>query len=133
MTIPGFGRLTPIQMDMLELAGINLDCRRYGFDPFNPGAEAVPDEDRIEIMKRGRASLAEQTGEDFGFDLEAWQTFLVAHPDFGCTHPYGSRVTKKFVRAALADPEHQRLLSLIESRPERGAADGTRNVGPPPG
>ncbi len=47
MTIPGFGRLTPVQMDMLELAGINLDCRRYGFDPFNPGAEAVPDEDRI--------------------------------------------------------------------------------------
>jgi hypothetical protein len=114
MTIPGFDKLTPIQMDMLELAGINLDCLRYGFDPFNPGAEAIPDDDRIEIMKRGRTSLMEQTGEDFGFDLEAWERFLEAHPDLGYTHPYGSRVTKKFVRAAFADPERPRLLSLIE-------------------
>jgi hypothetical protein len=118
MTIPGFGRLTPIQMDMLELAGFNLDCRRYGFHPFNPGAEAIPDADRIEIMKRGRASLVEQTGQDFGFDLEAWQRFLVAHPDLGYTHPYGARVTKRSVRAAMADPERQRLLSLIEGRAE---------------
>jgi hypothetical protein len=115
MTIPGFGRLTPIQMDMLELAGLNLDCRRYGFDPFNPGAAAIPDADRIEIMKRGRASLVEHTGQDFGFDLTAWQGYLVAHPDLGYNHPYGSRVTKKYVRAAIADPERQRLVSLIES------------------
>jgi hypothetical protein len=122
MTIPGFGRLTPVRMDMLQPAGINLDCRRYGFDPVNPGAEAVPDEDRIEIMNCGRASLVEQTGEDFGFDLEAWERFLVAHPDLGYTHPYGSRVTKKFVRAAIADPERQRLLSLIQGRAEPGFA-----------
>lgn len=122
MTIPGFGRLTPIQMDMLELAGINLDRRRYGFDPFNPGTETIPDEDRIEIMKRGRASLVKQTGQDFGFDLEVWQRFLVAHADLGYTHPYGSLVTKKYVRAAIADPERQRLLSLIEGRAEPDAS-----------
>jgi hypothetical protein len=122
MTIPGFGKLTPVQIDMLELAGINLDLRRYGFDPFNPGAQVIPDDDRIQIMRRGRASLVEETGRDFGFDLKAWHRYLLAYPDHGYTHPYGWRVTKKYVRAAFADSGRQRLLRLIECLPDPDAA-----------
>jgi hypothetical protein len=111
-------------MAMLELAGLNLDCRLYGFDPSHPGTESIPDEDRIAIMRRGRATLVLLTAQDFGFDLAAWQEYLVARPDLGYTHPYGWRVTRKFVRAALADPERQRLVSLIESSPDRGVQVG---------
>jgi hypothetical protein len=124
MTIPGFGRLTPIQMDMLELAGVNLNCRRYGFDPFNPGAEEIPDADRMAIMERGRASLVERTGQDFGFDLVAWQDYLTAHPELGYTHPYGSRVTREFVHAAIADPRRRRLVSQIEAAGPGAAPEG---------
>jgi hypothetical protein len=112
MSLPGFGRLTPIQADMLRLAGVNVDCLRYGFDPANPGAELIPEQDRLAIMKEGHARLMEHTGQDFGFDLVAWQDWLICNPDFGYTHPYGSAVTEKFVRDAIADPDRQRLLRM---------------------
>jgi hypothetical protein len=114
MTVPGFGRLTPVQGYMLQLAGINLDRHRYGFDPFKPGAEEISDLDRIEIMKRGRTALVKYTHQDFGFDLEAWQSFLMANPDFGFTHPYGYRVTKKHIQTAIA--VHDRRMRWARSR-----------------
>jgi hypothetical protein len=126
MTIPGFGRLTPIQIHMLELAGINLNCHLYGFDPSRPGTEAIPDDDRIQIMKRGRDSLMKATGEDFGYDLEAWRKFLVSHPELGYTHPYGSKATTRHVLSAIADPERRRLSSMIEESTEAAPQPGLR-------
>jgi hypothetical protein len=115
MTIPGFGRLTPVQIFMLQLAGVNLDLRRHGFDPMRPGAQKMPDERRIQMMKRGRRSLVALTGQDFGFDLAAWQRYLKARRDSGYTHPYGSGITRAFVQRHTADPERQRLVALIEA------------------
>jgi hypothetical protein len=109
MTIPGFGRLTPIQATMLGLAGLKLDRR---FSSQIQSAELPPDQDCIETMKRARSSLVRLTGADYGFDLAAWQDHLEAHPELGYTHPYGYQVTKAHVRAAIADPERQRVARL---------------------
>ena len=54
----------------------------------------------VPSLKVRRAGLVTHTGEDFGFDLTAWQVYLVAHPELGYTHPYGSPITKKRLKPA---------------------------------
>src|SRR5437764_6691250 len=51
MTLPRFGKITPLQGDVLELAGYVLSR--------NLETSVVPEsnEERIEIMRRGRAAL----------------------------------------------------------------------------
>ena len=61
MSVPGSGRVTPLQIDMLRLGGEV---------PF-PGAAPSTDADRISAMRAGRASLVQRTGLDLGFDLAA--------------------------------------------------------------
>jgi hypothetical protein len=110
MTLPRFGRIVPLQGRVLELAGYVLSR--------DPKADVVPesDEERIRIMRRGRTALVKQTGRDFGYDLAAWVRFLEADADHhdGFTHPYAYRTTLRWIRDALADPDRQRLVAMIE-------------------
>ncbi len=113
MTIPGFGRVTPIQGAMLQLAGYNLDPLKYGFDPARPGSEPIPDDDRKAIMEAGLLTLRATTGQDFGYDLTVWHSYLKSHPEFGYTHPYAYRNTRELIQTALADPERRRLVTEL--------------------
>jgi hypothetical protein len=99
---------------MLELAGYNLDPMSYGFDPSHPGGNRLPAEAMIEAMRRARQALAQQTGQDFGFDLKAWHDYLISCPELGYTHPYAFRATRKFVGEAERDPVRCRLVTEME-------------------
>jgi hypothetical protein len=118
MTLPRFGKIVPLQGDVLELAGYVLSR--------DPRADVVPDsdEERIRIMRRGWTSLVKRTGRDFGYDLARWVEFLEADEDCrdSFTHPYAHRTTMRWIREAIEDPERQRLVALIErgdgSRPD---------------
>jgi hypothetical protein len=118
MTLPRFGKIVPLQGDVLELAGYVLSR--------NPDAGVVPktDAERIEIVRRGRAALVKRTGHDFGYDLARWVQFLETNEE--CrekfTHPYAYRTTKRWIQTAMADLDRQRLVSLIEP-PERSQTD----------
>ena len=74
------------------------------------------DEERIEIMRGGRAALVQRTGRDFGYDLAKWVEFLEADEEYRdeFTHPYAYRTTLRWLREAMADTDRQRLVSLIE-------------------
>jgi hypothetical protein len=109
MTLPRFGKIVPLQGEVLKLAGFVLAR--------DPDVDVVPasDEERIRIMKEGRAALVRRTGQDFGFDLAAWVDVLEAdevHRD-QFTHPYAYRSTMVWIRRAIADPDRQRLVALL--------------------
>jgi hypothetical protein len=105
MTVQGFGRITPIQRDMLRLIGYRI-TRESTLD--------LSDTERMENMKRGREHLKKETNEDFGYDLAAWHEFLLTDEEYGYTHPYGFSGVKEAVEAALYDPEYVRVVSLLE-------------------
>jgi hypothetical protein len=110
MTIPGFGRLTPSQKYMVELTGTPLPSR-YGYDRSAP---PPTDEQRVVAMRHGRAELRQMTGEDFGYDLAAWRTFLTGG-DFGFTHPYGAEAAEETIDEALVNPDRPRLVAMAEA------------------
>lgn len=114
--VQGIGNLTPSQYAMLELAGYNLDPARFGFDYRNPGAEAVPDLERITIIKRGRSELMTITGQDFGYDLAAWREYLEAHPEHFFDHHYAVKTTRSYLDRAAANPDRERLLAWIDTQ-----------------
>jgi hypothetical protein len=114
MTLPQFGKLVPLQGDVLEVAGYVLSR--------DAEADVVPasDEERIRIMRTGRAALVQRTGQDFGYDLAKWVEFLESDEELReeFTHPYAYRSTLKWLREAMADLDRQRLVSLIEQADE---------------
>ena len=110
MTIPGFGRVTPIQAAMLELAGYNLDPLKYGFDPARLAVKEIPDEEREAIIRQGLSLLQETIGQDFGFDLSAWHECLKTRPELEYRHPYGYQSTRRFIEAAVREAERERLV-----------------------
>jgi hypothetical protein len=111
--VPGIGILPPVLYDLLELAGYNLDPTKYDYDQDHPGTGMIPDEDRIAIMERGRESLIQRTGEDFGFSLVAWLDYLEAHADLGDLDRQDAAITRDLVVRALDDSERQRLLEHV--------------------
>lgn len=110
MTLPRFGKIVPLQGDVLRLAGYVLSL--------DPHKDPVPkaDDERIEIMQRGRAALVKRTGHDFGYDLARWIEFLETVEELReeFTHPYAHRTTRRWLQKAIADSDRERLVSLIE-------------------
>jgi hypothetical protein len=54
----------------------------------------VPDEERVALMREGLEQLRCATGRDFGFDLAAWEQYLMSVSlDSGYRHPYAFAVT----------------------------------------
>jgi len=110
MTIYGLGKLTPIQLEMIALSGVLIR-------EFYPDADgkSFSDTERIWSMKRARYDLARLTGEDFGYDLSEWHTYLTTNADdYGYTHPYGWTQTERIVVRRISDPETKRLAFLAE-------------------
>ena len=106
MTVPRFGRITPVQGNMLYLIGYRLSRGEATLD--------ISDAERLENMKRGLEYLKKETGEDFGYDLAAWHEFLLTDEEYGYTHPYGFSGVKEAVEVANNDAEYARVVSLAE-------------------
>ena len=112
MTIPGLGKLTPVQMMMVELSGRLI--REYYPDA---NQKVFSDTERLWSMKRARTNLTRMTNLDFGFDLEQWHLHLLSTgEDHGYTHPYGWGQTKKIIEQSLANPETKRLAVLANQQ-----------------
>lgn len=112
MTIRGFGRITPLQGNVLCLAGLVLT---------QGGERRVPDEVRLRSMRAALGRLRRQTSADFGYCLARWHAFLQAREPFRqeYQHPYGWRTTSRRVEALIEDPERLRLVALLESEDPR--------------
>ncbi|HET6248392.1 MAG TPA: hypothetical protein VFE47_11890 [Tepidisphaeraceae bacterium] len=111
MSIPKYGRATPLQMDMLGLGG--EICRWFH-------QRAPTDEERMSAMRASRKVLCRMTGLDRGYDLQAWHTELESDrkhsPEY--MHPYAWGVVRPRILQLIADPDRFRLVELIE-RSER--------------
>jgi hypothetical protein len=118
MTIPGFGRLTSIQADMLLLAGYRLTR-----DP-ELNQTPIPNEERAQLMCQGLQSLRRATGKDFGLDLSAWERYLLSAPELGYRQPYALAETRKKVAVAIADPERARIVQKLTEPGGPGKGDG---------
>ncbi|MFK7777174.1 MAG: hypothetical protein QM501_03480 [Gimesia sp.] len=105
MTIPGLGKLTPIQIDMVSLSG----CLTREFYP-DADKRTFSETERLWLMKRARFALTKLTGEDYGYDLSQWHAYLTtANDDHGYTHSYGCSQTEKIITRRISDPETKRL------------------------
>lgn len=106
MTVPRFGRITPLQGDMLQFAGHVLSHQ----------AEAdITDEQRIAALKAGHAALVTRVGRDLGYELLAWHALLSSDRKLRgeYQHPYAWRSVRAAVERALADPTRERLLTAL--------------------
>lgn len=110
MTIRGYGRLTPLQMDMLGLGGEILSSGE---------SEPASDDERLSVMKEARQTLTKQTGRDFGFDLAAWHRFLLNDAKFSeeYTFVYAWKAVKRRIDELLDDPDRRRLERLLNEQP----------------
>jgi hypothetical protein len=114
MTVRHYGRVMPLQMDMLNLGGEVLSW----------GGTAPPtDRDRLNVMKEAREMLTQQTGRDFGFDLASWHHFLLNDDKLSeeYTFVYAWDAVKHRIDELIDDPDRLRLVRLLEERPD-GAA-----------
>jgi hypothetical protein len=107
MTVKRYGRVTPLQMDMLGLGG--EICRWYS-------QQAPSDQDRIDEMKMSRKTLRETVGCDFGYDLEAWHNYLLNNGEHSeeYTFAYAWHAVRPKILDMIKDPERFRLIRLIE-------------------
>jgi hypothetical protein len=110
MTIRGYGRITPLQMDMLGLGGEILS---------SGGSEPASDDERLSAMKEARQALTKQTGRDFGFDLAAWHQFLLNDAKLSeeYTFVYAWKAVKRRIDELLDDPDRLRLERLLNEHP----------------
>lgn len=104
MSVPRFGRVTPLQGDVLNLGGIACGVPE----------DLMQDSDRVTAMQEARDSLRKETGEDFGFDLSKWHEFLVTSPKFSeeYTFHFAWKSVCKAVEERISDPERLRLAAL---------------------
>jgi hypothetical protein len=109
MTMRSFGRVVPIHIDMLQLAGYVVDYDKRDIRP------AKSDKEFLRTVRQGRADLRRQCGSDFGYDLAAWRDFLLAAPDdeFGYRHPYAFRRVDRAIQRAMSDPRRADLIEQL--------------------
>lgn len=117
MTIPRFGRITPVQGRMLQLAGHVL-VRGWDGD--------VTDEQRLAAIEEGHAALVARIGRDLGYELGAWHEQLLSDPNLRgeYRHVYAWRRVFAAVEAALADPNRDRLVAALRTRLRRPPETG---------
>ncbi len=102
MSVRGFGRITPVQMDMLRLVGYGIKGRS-AILPESPG-------ERKANIELGRSALVKLTGRDFGDDLQQWHTHLSSRKDLGYTHTFGYAGVKKAVLMGMSDVVRRKAL-----------------------
>lgn len=106
MSVAKYGRITPIQGEMLGLGGEIVDR------PF----ESPSDEDKLAEMRASRAELSETTGQDFGYDLAAWHHFLLSSSDHSkeYTFPYAWKAVRAKILELIEDPNRLRLVRALD-------------------
>jgi len=116
MSIRGYGRATPLQMDMLCLGGEILSAGGSETGPAN-------DQERLSVMKEARQALTQQTGRDFGFNLAAWHQFLLNDAKLSeeYTFDYAWKAVKRRIDELVDDPDRLRLERLLNEHPEAAA------------
>ncbi len=107
MTVPHWGRVTPVQGFMLMLAG-------HVLHRLHESGMVEPDQERLDAMRQGRKALCQLTGQDFGFDLARWHEYLLSDNRHGYKHPYAGRVVKRAIEEALHDQDRLRLVNQLE-------------------
>lgn len=106
MSFRPFGKVTPAQIHMLQLAGYVVLWEEWKIRP------AESDEEFRETMRLGRRDLYRLTGQDFAYKLSAWRKFLrSASDDFGYRHPYAFTQTDDAVRRAMRSRRWRRLVT----------------------
>jgi len=116
MTIRGYGRVTPLQMDMLRLGGEILS-------PGGSETKPASDDQRLSVMKQARQALTQRTGRDFGFDLAAWHHFLLTDAKLSeqYTFDYAWKAVKRRIDELLDDPDRLRLERVLNEHPPAAA------------
>ncbi len=109
MTMRGFGRVVPIQIAMLQLAGYVPDYRDKRIRP------AAGEAERKRTMREGLEELRESTGQDFGYDLAAWRDYLMSDEENGYTHPYAFKSVDPAILEAVADRRRQQMAEQLTS------------------
>lgn len=107
MSMRNYGRVTPLQMDILRLGG----------EPrLRSGTRFPTDADRLNSMRKARESLKLRTGVDFGCDLAAWHDFLFNSSKFSEEYicDYAWKAVKQRIDELLNDPDRQRLAGMAE-------------------
>jgi hypothetical protein len=115
MTVRHYGRVTPLQMYMLDLGG---EVVRWA------GATPPTDGDRQTAMKEARDILTRLTGRDFGYDLAAWHGFLLSDNNLSEEYQFDSawKTVKKRIDQLLDDPDRVRLVRLLNDEQARRSA-----------
>ena len=116
MTIRGYGRVTPLQMNMLRLGGEVLLSGGIAAGQAN-------DQERLSVMTKARQTLMQRTGRDFGYDLAAWHHFLLEDAQLSeqYTFDYAWKAVKRRIDELLDDPGRLRLERLLNEHPEAAA------------
>lgn len=112
MTIPGWGKLTPVQAAMVNLAG-------HAFDE-----TADSQEGKRRAIAYGRWELREITGEDFGFDIGKWHEYLMQAVRTGYSHSYGWNQIFPAIQRAINDSIRQQLVEQLEGPQEQLTSEG---------
>ena len=105
MSLHKFGRVTPLQMAMLRLAG--EDVLRGGSGP-------LTDIQRVDAMKKGREALMRRTGLDFSYDIAAWNDFLLSDASLSEEYKFNFawRAVQQKLEERIHDPNHARLAAM---------------------
>ncbi len=106
-----YGRVTPLQMMVLFLGGETL----------YEGAAPPTDEERLEVMRQGRAGLRRSTGQDFGYDLGAWHRFLLDDPEHRKEYKfrYAWAAVRPKIEELLSSEDRARLVKILESTEDK--------------
>ena len=112
MSVPVYGRATPIQGLMLGLGGEVIHL--LGSNP--------SDDQRISQMKESRQLLRKLTGADFGYDLVAWHQFLLNSEKFNeqYTFSYAWDAVEPKIRELMQSDYRSRLVQSLEGAQKRG-------------
>lgn len=111
MSVYGFGRITPLQGEMLQFAGYVLSRQPRG---------NVADDERVAAIEAGHAALVGRVGRDLGYELRAWHQLLSSDRELRSQyqHPYAWHSVRAAVERALTDSARERLLTGLRRRPE---------------
>jgi hypothetical protein len=108
MTMRPFGRVTPAQMYMLQLAGYTIDYSKRHIKL------SQSDEECKKCMRQGYISLCQLIGKNFGYDLAAWHEALKAEKESGYTHPYAFRSVSAAIQKAMGSARRRGLVEQVE-------------------
>ncbi len=112
MTMKSFGRIVPLQGDMLCLAGYG----NIAGDGFRDIAYGDTEAAIVKNIREGSKILCKFTGKNFSFSLSDWHEYLLSDEKLkkSYTHPYGWNGVKKAILAEIANPDRARLEALAE-------------------